>query len=389
MPKKSNTKRNDGRFAVQVYIGKVDGKRKYKTVYGKTQKEANQKAEELKASLRKGIDISSYNDGFDVWADYWLAAKQEEVSADQYQLLKARTEIWKSVFERAKITQIKPFEVQTVIYQLANKNPYTGRRMAKKTIKGYIQVVSAIFDFAIDNRIIEYNPANKLKLPQDAPQNHRRALTLTERKWVMEFEHRAKPAAMLLMLSGLRRGEATALQWTDIDFEHNQIVVCKSYNFKQKEIKLPKSGKTRIVAVPQILIDYLKTLDRVSPFVLTTIKGNMMTDDAWKRLFQSYMTDLNLEYGHFIKKPKKYAPVKTPMMITQFTPHELRHTFCTIMYEAGVDVLTAKEQMGHADVQTTLSIYTHLNDEHRKKDLSKLDSYFNNASQMQVSKSQE
>lgn len=385
MPKKSNTKRDDGRFAVQIYIGIVNGKRKYKTVYGKTQKEANQKADEIKATLKKGIDVTAYNDSFELWADYWLTAKKQEVSADQYQLLKARTEVWKSVFGKAKITQIKPFELQTVIYQLANENPYTKRRMAKKTIKGYIQVISSIFEFAIDNRIIEYNPANKLKLPQDAPQSHRRALTLTEREWVMEFEHRAKPAAMLLMLSGLRRGEATALQWTDIDFEHNQIVVCKSYNFKQKEFKLPKNGKTRIVAVPQILIDYLKTLDRVSPFVLTTIKGNMMTDDAWKRLFQSYMTDLNLEYGHFIEKPKKYAPVKTPMMITPFTPHELRHTFCTIMYEAGVDVLTAKEQMGHADVQTTLSIYTHLEDEHRKKDLTKLDSYFNNASQMQVS----
>ena len=49
MPKKSNTKREDGRFAVQVYIGKVNGKRKYKTVYGKTQKEANQKADEIRA----------------------------------------------------------------------------------------------------------------------------------------------------------------------------------------------------------------------------------------------------------------------------------------------------------------------------------------------------
>lgn len=386
MPKKSNTKRADGRYAVQVYTGRVDGKRTYKTVYGKSQKEANQKADEIRASLKKGIDVTAQNDSFEIWADYWLSAKKQEVSADQYSLLQSRTKVWKHLLKCSKINQIKPFELQTLVYQIANENSYTHKRMAKKTIKGYTQILSSIFEFAVDNRIIEYNPANKLKLPQDAPQKHRRALTKEERQWVLEFDHRAKPAAMLLMLSGLRRGEATALQWSDIDFDSNQIEVNKSFNFKQKSFKPPKSGKARTVSVPQILIDYLAELPRISPFVLVTASGKMMTDDAWKRLFESYMNDLNLKYGDFEEIPNKYAPVKKPMLITPFTPHELRHTFCTIMYEAGVDVLTAKEQMGHADVQTTLSIYTHLDDEHKQKDLSKLDAYFNNASQVQVGK---
>jgi integrase len=45
------------------------------------------------------------------------------------------------------------------------------------------------------------------------------------------------------------------------------------------------------------------------------------------------------------------------------------------MYEAGIDVLTAKEQMGHSDERTTLSIYTHLDRQHKKKNISKLDEY--------------
>ena len=52
MPKRKNTVRSDGRIAVQVYIGRVDGKRKYKTVYGATQKEAVQKADEVRAMLK-------------------------------------------------------------------------------------------------------------------------------------------------------------------------------------------------------------------------------------------------------------------------------------------------------------------------------------------------
>jgi integrase len=191
----------------------------------------------------------------------------------------------------------------------------------------------------------------------------------------MEFEHRAKPSAMLMMLYGLRRGEATALQWNDIDFVNNKISVTKSYNFKDKDFKAPKNGKARVVSVPQILIDYLKTLPRTSFFVLTNAKGKMMTDDSWRRLYNSYMHDMNLQYGFGENAPNKFSPTKIPMVINPFTPHELRHTFCTIMYEAGLDALTAKEQMGHADIQTTLSIYTHLSKQHKENDMKKLDAF--------------
>ena len=379
MPKKSNKKRDDGRIAVQVYIGTVDGKRKYKTVYGKTQKEAEAKADEIKVLMKKGIDVCSYDTSFSVWADYWLAFKKNEVSKDRYESISARTQIWKDALSFAKMSQIKPIDLQTILISISNKNPYTSKPMAKNTIRYYIQVINSIFDFAIDNRIIDYNPASKLKAPQNAKEHHRRALTEEERQRVIEFEHRAKPSAMLLMLSGLRRGEATALQWKDIDFKNRTISVTSSYNFKQNEIKSPKNGKSRIVTVPKLLIDYLETLPRTSPYVLTTAKGQMMTDTAWKRLYSSYMTDLNLTYGKFISKPNKNAPTKAPMSIIPFTPHELRHTFCTIMYEAGVDVLTAKEQMGHSDVKTTLSIYTHLSASHKAKDVDKIDVYLSKA----------
>lgn len=384
MAKKSNKKRNDGRIAVQVYLGTVDGKRKYKTVYGTTQKEADTKAEELKVMMKKGLDVSSSNDSFKTWAEYWLASKKREVSKDRYSSLKSRTYIWIDALKATQINQIKPFELQSILFSIAARNPHTGLPMARKTIRGYVQIINSIFDFAIDNRVIDYNPANKLKIPQTTPPaEQRRALTPEERQRVMEFEHRAKPSAMLMMLSGLRRGEATALQWNDIDFINNKISVTKSYNFKSKEFKTPKNGKPRVVSVPQVLIDYLRTLPKISPFVLTNSKGGMMTEDSWKRLYNTYMLDMNIHYG-FNDSVSKHSMHKHPMVIETFTPHELRHTFCTIMFEAGIDALTAKEQLGHADIKTTLSIYTHLSAQHKDKQVNKLDAFLSNASQMQV-----
>lgn len=377
MAKKMNTQRADGRYRVKVYMGLKDNKKTYKYVYGKTQKEADIKAEELRVSLRKGMNIATYNDSFKTWAEHWLMSKKhEDVTVDRYNCLFTRASVWIDALQHTQINQIRPFELQSILFSIAARNPNTGKPMAKKTIKEYIQVINAIFTFAHKNRVLEYNPADDLKIPQTAAQPvKRRALTEEERQRVMEFEHRAKPSAMLMMMSGLRRGEATALMWNDIDFEENTISVTKSFNFKTKDFKPPKNGKARVVSVPQILIDYLKTLPRISPFVLTNAKGQMMTDDSWRRLYQSYMADMNLHYGHK-DKISKYQPTKVPMVISTFTPHELRHTFCTTMFEADIDALTAKEQMGHSDIQTTLSIYTHLSAQQKKKQTNKLDEFY-------------
>ena len=72
MPKKQNSRRKDGRIPVQVYLGRIDGKRRYKTVYGRTQKEADEKALQIKIALKKGIDVMAEQDTFGQWAEKWL-----------------------------------------------------------------------------------------------------------------------------------------------------------------------------------------------------------------------------------------------------------------------------------------------------------------------------
>lgn len=375
MPKKSNKKRADGRIAVQVYLGTVDGKRKYKTVYGSTQKEADRKAEELKIKLNKGIDITKEKDSFTTWMNYFLESKRAEVSPEQFNVIKTRAGVWDEYFRGYKIAQVLPMNIQQVINELYNYNPFTKAPTSKRTLQSYINILRNIFDFAIENRAIDFNPAARIKPPKDAPTSERRALTQEERNRIFEFEHRGKRAMMLMMLSGLRRGEATALLWSDINFKDNTISVTKSYNFKTNQLKTPKNGKSRIVTVPEALIEFLKKEKRTSTYVITSANNNMMTESAWKRLLESYLTDMNLEYGTFIEKSNKFAPHKQTMSIEPFSYHCLRHTFCTMMYESGIDVLVAQEQMGHSDPKTTLSIYTHLQNEHKVNNIAQLNDY--------------
>ena len=71
----------------------------------------------------------------------------------------------------------------------------------------------------------------------------------------------------------------------------------------------------------------------------------------------------------------KYGSRKLPMMIEPFTPHQLRHTFCTFLYAAGYSAIEAKYQMGHSNIQTTVNIYTHLDKANKRESKGKLTKY--------------
>ena len=376
MAKSTLKKRSDGRYAARIYLGTENGKKVYKTVYGKTAAEAEAKATELRAKLKKGIDIISYDDTYNQWASRLKAAKEVEMSESEWNTFIYRVKYFADELGTTQIKNITQTHIQPLINRLASRNPKSGKPSSHRTIERYLSAISAVFEYAIENRAADFNPCQYVKIPRNAPVNERRALTDEEIQWIEETPHRAQTAAMLLLYSGLRRGEATALLWSDIDFRNHTIRVNKSYDFKTCTVKSPKTAAgTRLVNVPSKLIDYLKTVKRTSVYVLTKANGGIMTETAWRALWESYLIDLSRKYGKYIEKRNKFDPRGNVLMIEPFTPHCLRHTFCTLMYKAGIDALTAKEQMGHSDIKTTLSIYTHLDQKYKNKNICKLDDY--------------
>jgi len=373
------TKRADGRYQMNVYIGKVNDKPRYKTVYGTTQKEVQKKAEEIRVKLGKGIDVSSSRDSFASWCNRWLVMKKSEVTAAQYNLCEARAKILKERLGRMTMLDVTTADIQTVINELAEKNPRTGKPSAKKTLRDYLQVAQQIFRFAIQSRVLDYNPAEYAKVPQNAPQSVRRALTEKERQWIEQTPHRARTAAMIMLYAGLRRGEVAALTWSDIDFKQNTITVNKSITYKGDEPESVKKPKTasgiRVVPMPDVLSNYLSSLPRTSLLVVTSARGTQMTESAWTKMWESYLSVLNEKHGIHSGVKSRHDPKGMPMTIETFTPHCLRHTYCTMLYEAGVDVLVAMRLMGHSDVKTTLGIYTHLSRERTSASVTLLNDY--------------
>lgn len=386
MPK-SNARRADGLLKSKIYLGNG----KYKYVYARTQKELSKKVDEVKTRLGKGLDVSAEHDTFGNWAERWLKLKQGKISDARFKSYQYRVKKLESI-ENIPITKITVADIQEIIDARCEQGD------ALKTLKEYKSVVSQIFEYAIVNRVIDFNPTKGIEMPNADEAEPRRALTDEEISWInADTEHRAHIAAMIMLYAGLRRGELLALTWNDIDIKNRTINVCKAVEMVDGAPVVKPRTKTkagmRKVRIPTLLADYLikQRAKASSLLVCPNSNGSLMSGDSWRKLWDSYLKELNFRFGNFdnlivqdpktgkiqqFKKPASiYAPVKIPMVIPHITAHWLRHTFITMMYKAGVDIMTASKQAGHADINTTLQIYTHLDNEYKNEQMDKLDDY--------------
>jgi integrase len=86
------------------------------------------------------------------------------------------------------------------------------------------------------------------------------------------------------------------------------------------------------------------------------------------------MVDLDIKYG-YNNEISKFSPKRTGFRIKTFTPHQLRHTYATMLYRAGMDAMEAKYQLGHSDIKVTLGIYTHFEKQFKQTSINKLDAF--------------
>jgi len=363
VPPKSNAKRKDDLISVQVYLGRVDGKRKYKTFYGKTQKEANKKAEVFKQKLGMGVDVFSERTPFGTYRARWLERKKASVSPSTYPSYEYHANAL-SQLDMMPIAKVQAQHIQAIVDELAARNPTTRRPSSKKTLNNIKKAAVQILEIARREHAIIYNNAEGVEVSRQAPKSTRRAISKDEMAHVEDTPHRAQLAAMIMMYAGLRRGEVSALYWRDVDLSAARITVHRSVEFVHGEASLKEGTKTaagnRVVYIPRKLVEFLREQPQHDDLLVQRSGGGVMNNSSWYALWRSYMFVLGQKYG------AKHH---------QFGAHDLRHTFATTLYHAGIDILTARDQLGHADIQTTMGIYTHLDSQFKERKMQKLDEY--------------
>ena len=317
------------------------------------------------------MEIFDEHSSFTAWANRWFKYKRIGLSRDYGIALQSQVKYLTKYFGDIAVTEIKPYDVDYVIGEIASCNPYTQKPTAKKTLRDLRNTARNIFDYVVENTYgYSKKTARRTKLPSTAPKKDRRALTAKEIEWVVNEEHRGRLSAIIMTFCGLRSGELIPLEWNDIDFERSLLQVRKSVKKKTTnsyEIKHgTKNGKTRNIPIPEQILPILHDAKQESafPYICCQCDGSLHSPTSWKKLWHSFNNVLSHQYGSTQQASRNiYHPLGIKKRVEQITPHMFRHTYATLLYTSGVDSLSAQKLLGHASIATTLDIYTHLEEE--------------------------
>ena len=357
-------------YQTSVYIGQVNGQAKRIHLRGKDLKTLQSKVIAMKSELANGKDVYS-KAVFDKWAVKWLTESKMSAGLSDGTITQYKSAIThiNRYFGDRELKDIKMSDFQVMINELTQCNPNTGRPMAKATLENIVKVASSIFRYARSNGVAGVPDYFKdIIISKKAIVTERRSLTLEEQDWIIDTEGECQMPAMIMLFSGIRRGELIPLTWADIDFNKKYISINKSVEFIRNQPVVKAGGKsssaTRLVPIPQILVDYLlnfiQTQKPKSKYVCARPNGKMHTKTSFRCMWERYIRDLNKRYGYHNIDVSGFSSSDLPLRIERFTPHYLRHTYATILYLQKIDVVSAKQYLGHADIQTTTNIYTDL-----------------------------
>lgn len=365
-------KRSDGRYVSKVTLN--DGTKKYLYAYSVT--ELKQKEMELRQKVDKGFDVLKQTDSLNKWAERTFESKKRHLNPKAYKVYCSRVNYFLDEIGFAPIIEIRKSHIEPLISSLAIENPCTHTPTSKKTQIYYLSALSDVFEFAISDRVIEYNPCKYIKIDQDAPKSNRRSLSTEEQERIINTDHPFKLPVMIAMCAGLRRGEITCLQWSDIDLNNKVISVTKAFDFDTLQLKGPKTeAGYRVVPIPDILFNYLLTVPKTSMLVVPNKNGQMLTDSQWKRSMEKYIAFLDSKYCKTVDN--QFTHKETTYHIDRFGMHDLRHTFCTNILNSKCPINLVQKIMGHSDISTTLNIYGHLDVDEVKKVGAEFSTYLN------------
>ena len=356
-------KRSDGRWQDQITL---PGMKKPKYFYGKTQKEVKQKMAAWKQEQTRGKSFEAAADAWDVW-------HTDQVSYNGAEAYRAALKRTKEHFSGRMVQDIGPDEIDAYIRYLA------GRGYARRTVQLHLDMINMIYDYAIVNRWAESNPCNAVKLPSGLPKGRRDIPTDAELEKVragLEYDFGLFP--FMLLYTGLRRGELLALRWEDIDREKKLIRVERAVYFagNTPQIKEPKTeaGKRSVV-----LLDALR--DALPEPGTGYIFGGEkpLTKIQVRKRWINWCRAAGLATGTTTqKKGKNGREYESISWEADITPHQLRHAFATILFDAGIDVKDAQEILGHSSIQVTRDIYTHIRQQRRENTAERLNAFLQN-----------
>ena len=340
----------------------TDSYGKVRCIYAKTLEDLRKKEAAIQRDLADGIDYAAGEISVADLVDRYMSLKRDIGHNTKRAYGTVINRIKESEFGQMKVRNVKLSDAKRFYIDLHD----TGSK--RNTISIYHSVLRPTFEMAVDDDMIRKNPF-KFKvadiIPDDAVK--RTALTKQQQENYLRFiqengQDNYYDDIVILMGTGLRVSELYGLTKKDVDFKKRLIFIdhqlCRTAE-KPYFVKSPKtSSGVRCIPMSDVVYMALKRVaaNRQSPTVELLVDGY----SGFLFLDKAGMPKVAMHLENYMRGMQKKMERIYGKSFPRVTPHVLRHTFCTNMQRAGIDVKSLQYLMGHSNVSVTLDVYTHV-----------------------------
>lgn len=367
-------KRPDGRWEARFIIGyEADGTPKRRSVYAASKSEVKAKLKEVLQQVEDDEYVPpqklTVGDWLDEWWKVYCLPFKKHSTCTGYE----STIVWhlKPYIGSKQLQTLRAEQVQAVI------NALVAEGKAPSTVRKAYTIMHLAFEQAIVNGILAHNPANRTILPK-MEQEEIRFFTLDEQRRFIESlpDNTSGRALYFILGTGMRLAELTGLRWSDIQEDQFSIsqTIRRNRNFDENDPRRTclqtstpktKAGRRTIPLTPK-LKEILAVQRRQQ------LETRLAAGDKWHPLDLVFTTEVGTPYeGRNLTRT--LHRVLREQGIERLGVHALRHTFATRALEAGMDVRTLSEILGHANITLTLQLYAHSTSETKRKAMESLE----------------
>ena len=294
--------------------------------------------------------------------DEWLDLKSSEVTPQVYYLIDKS-------FKKHLYPTLGEYKVQEITPNLIKKlyKKMVDEDLSDGTIEVFSTYFKQLLNYAIEKNIIMSNPHKNLRIKKPGKRKKVDAYTEAEQRKIINYlKYNFEPYNVLFYLlisTGMRMGEASALTWKDIDFSSGAVTINKTTVkitgsiYIQDHPKTASSVRTIYLSdnVKRHMWQYKTMQENSEEMVFTNSRGNPFIATNLRSRWQSTCKEIGIPYKGV---------------------HSLRHTFATRALEKGIDIKTVSSILGHKNVTTTMDVYQDVFSKQKKKAARIMDDLF-------------